>query len=375
MVAVIDEYGGLSRITEFLEKFSCTQILLVTGKKSFTACGAEAVLEKALKDYNVTRFSDFEINPRLEDGIKGAGIAKEINADVILSVGGGSPMDIAKLIKAFLPDISKAEALVRGKVPVSYSEIPLLMVPSTAGSGSEATHFAVAYIGKEKFSLASEFLLPNAYILDGKLLQSAPAYQRAINGLDALAQATEGAWAAKSSEQTRALSYAAIEALVNFLPKIVHSNDPESLQASMRAANQAGQVINVTKTTAPHAFSYAFTSYHGVSHGHAVWMTLPAVFEQHLAAKPEAISDPRGPEHLKGVMRRLVDLYRLSSSQSAEDGLKSFMTSLGVEPEMIKMGDLDKEERTRLSKLVNRERMANNPVELGEMDVRKIFKI
>ena len=374
-VSSLAEYGGLSRIGELLAPLSGKRILLVTGRGSYKACGAQDVLDVALADYDITRFFDFDLNPKLEDGLRGAQIANDINADIIIAVGGGSPMDIAKLIKAFRDNPNQAEDMVRGKIPVPQNDTPLIMVPTTAGSGSEATHFAVVYIGKEKFSLAAPELLPDAYILDGKLLATASPYQRAVNGLDALAQATEGAWAVKSTAHSRALSYTAIEALVKHLPGMINENKAEALQAVMVAANEAGQVINITKTTAPHAFSYAFTSYHDIPHGHAVWMTLPAVFARHMAATPDELSDPRGALHYNTTMKRLAGLYGLTDAATAEAQLKRFMASLGTETDMEKMGASDPEQRRNLSGMVNMERMSNNPVNLSQSDIDTIFRV
>ena len=375
MTAIISEYGGLSRIVELLSKFKAKRVFLVTGRGSYSACGAKAILDEVLADVVVERFYNFEVNPKIEDGIRGAEAAKSFKTDLILAVGGGSPMDVAKLIKAFLTDISSAEAMVRGDQHVPPSDCPLICVPTTAGSGSEATHFAVVYIGKDKFSLASPTLLPEGAILDGQLLKTASPYQRAVNGLDAMAQATEGAWAAKSTPDTRALSYSSIEALVAHLPAMVSGNAPEALQAVMVAANEAGQVINVTKTTAPHAFSYAFTSYHNVPHGHAVWMTLPAVFGRHLNSPASAITDPRGEGHFRDIMIRLLNLYKLTSVETAEAELKVFMQSLDVEPDMKRIGANAVETRAFLASKVNRERLGNNPVALSETDIAEIFEL
>ena len=375
METVIAAYESLSRIGEILDTHGAKSIFLVTGRGSYSECGAKDVLDKALADYRVERFFDFEINPKIEDGIRGAHAANAFGADLILAVGGGSPMDVAKLIKAFMPDPAAAEDMVRGMIPVAAGGPSLICVPTTAGSGSEATHFAVVYIGKDKFSLASPSLLPDGRILDGFLLRTASPYQRAVNGLDALAQATEGAWAAKSTDKSRALSFAAIEALTVHLPKMVNENEPIALQAVMEAASHAGEVINITKTTAPHAFSYAFTSYHDISHGHAVWMTLPAVFSLHQRADKAAISDPRGEVHFRSVMDRLATLYNLRDTDNCEVALKNFMVSLGVVADMKALGADTVEKRQFLASKVNRERLGNNPVVLSDGDIARIFDI
>ena len=88
----------------------------------------------------MTHFYDFEINPKLEDAKKGAILAKDNNVEVIISIGGGSVLDISKLIKAFINDPTKAEDYAKGNKKIIDSKIPIIAIPTTAGSGSESTH-------------------------------------------------------------------------------------------------------------------------------------------------------------------------------------------------------------------------------------------
>jgi alcohol dehydrogenase class IV len=370
-------YGSLVRIGELIDENQVKNILLVTGKSSYETCGAKDVIDRVLTGYSLTSFSDFDVNPKIEDAIRGTNLALDKSIDLILAIGGGSPMDMAKLIKAFMPTPGQAEALVRGDIVAEDAKIPLICVPTTAGSGSEATHFAVAYIGKDKFSLASSYLLPTAYVLDSALVETTSGFQKAVNGLDAMAQAIEGCWAASSTAETREWSYNAIAKLKSFLPVAVSSHDANelkpALQEVMEAANLAGRVINTTKTTAPHAFSYAFTSHYNVPHGQAVWMTLPAVFALHMRAAEDAVSHPKGHRHVKRVMKKLANMLEIESADTAEQSLTDFMRQLGVEPEMKKVGATTSEARRFLSSNVNAERLGNNPIKLTPHDIKTIF--
>lgn len=369
----ISGYGAFNSINEIVDQFEARKILLVTGRRSYQACGAQATIEQNLSPDTYVRFSDFEVNPKLEDGKRGARLALEAQVDLVVAVGGGSAIDIAKLIKALLTEPEDAEALVRGDIPLEANGIPLVAIPTTAGSGSEATHFAVVYIGKNKYSLASPSLLPSRTVLDGSLLKSASPYQKAVNGLDALAQAIEGCWAANSTDQSREYSLDAIRLIVAHLPAIVNSNNEADLQNMMRASNLAGQSINISKTTAPHAFSYAFTSYHDIPHGHAVWLTLPEIFAIHATAANDKVSDPRGVEHFKSIMQQLVSALGIDSASDSAAFLRNFMQKLGIEGDMRKMKIEDPEQRKFLSAQVNAQRLANNPVIIDEGDIGRIF--
>ena len=365
---------SLSTIDGLIDYYQASKILLVTGKQSFELCGAKDIIKKQLKSAELFIFNNFSVNPKIEDAVSGAQLAIDNTVDLILAIGGGSVLDMAKLIKAFMSSPRDAELIVRGSKSVQSNSIPLIAVPTTAGSGSEATHFAVVYIYKDKFSLASPYLLPDTVILDARLLKSASAYQKAINGLDALAQAIEGCWAVNSTAESRALSLTAIELLIKHLPRAIKNNDIADLQNIHYAAHLAGQVINITKTTAPHAFSYAFTSYHGVPHGHAVWLTLPAIFELHCRAKSSAITDSRGDQHFNAVMKSLVNVLNIDPYHPKE-ALHQFMESIDVEPSMQVMGAKTKNQRAFAANQVNTERLSNNPVSINHQQIASIFSL
>ena len=368
-------YGCLEHIGDLLEGYQPGKVLLVTGQASYEACGARAVIEQQLPDDSYIHFSDFGVNPKLEDGERGVRLAKDAGIDLILAIGGGSAIDMAKMIKAIYNDPETAADIVRGEKEIVDAGIPMIVVPTTAGSGSEATHFAVAYIGKKKYSLAAASLLPNAVLLDGSLLKSASPYQRAINGLDALAQAIEGCWAVGSTEENQKYSLKSIELLMNYLPDIVKGNDADSLQNVMLAANLAGKSINISKTTAPHAFSYAFTSYYDVPHGHAVWLTLPAVFGIHVLAEESDISDPRGIEYFQSIMKKLGSALGIPENTNGTSYLREFLAALDVEGDMTKLGVKDAQQRQFLANQVNLQRLANNPVTIGDKEIDLIFSL
>lgn len=376
MTEIISGIGSLSQLLDIRAEFNAKKVMLVTGKASYAASGAKSLVDEALQNDAVVQFSDFDVNPKIEDAERGVAIAIEAGVDLIIGVGGGSVMDMAKLIKAFYMAPEKSKELAKGELSMADPGIPMILVPTTAGSGSEATHFAVVYIGLDKYSLASQHLIPDGVILDGALIASASPYQMACNGLDALAQAIESAWAAGSTEQSRDYSFRAVSLCAKFL-KDVLKTDPsdEALQGMMEASNLAGKAINISKTTAAHAWSYAITSHYGVPHGHAVWLTLPSIFEMHATASTVDVTDPRGPKHLAKIMKRLMDIWNINLPTESEKHLKSYLSEINVEDDMSRMGADSIPKRELLSKQVNMQRMSNNPVGLNSSHLKKIFNL
>ena len=376
MTKVVSGIGSLSQLSYMRAEFNAKTVLLVTGKASYSNSGAKSIVEAAFVDDTVVRFSDFDVNPKIEDAERGVALALEEGVDLIVGVGGGSVMDMAKLIKAFYTAPEKSKKLAKGELAMTDPAIPMVLVPTTAGSGSEATHFAVVYIGLDKYSLASEHLLPDSVILDGSLIASSSPYQLACNGLDALAQAIESAWAAGSTEQSREYSFRAVSLCAKYLNEALAPNASEEVfQRMMEAANLAGQAINISKTTAAHAWSYAITSHYGVPHGHAVWLTLPKIFQVHATASDDAVTDPRGADYLRSIMTRLMDALGIVSHKDSECHLKSYLKVINVEGDMERIGAKTAKQRELLSKQVNMQRMSNNPVGLTEMHVNQIFNL
>ena len=376
MTKVITGIKSLSRISDIRAEFKAKKVMLVTGKASYSASGARGILDTSLQNDIIVHFSDFDVNPKIEDAERGVALAIEAGVDLIVGIGGGSVMDMAKLIKAFCSAPDKTTELTRGEVQMTDPGIPMILVPTTAGSGSEATHFAVVYIGLDKYSLASQLLLPDAVILDGSLIASATHYQKACNGLDALAQAIESAWAAGSTEQSREYSFGAVSLCAKYLKDVLVSDaTDDALQGMMEASNLAGKAINISKTTAAHAWSYAITSHFRIPHGHAVWLTLPSIFEMHATASPNNVTDPRGAMHFNGIMVRLMSIWGIKAATESALLLKSYLSDIKVESDMSNLGADTIEKRSFLSKQINMQRMSNNPVGLTQKQISQIFDL
>lgn len=362
-MTVIEGIESLSRLNELSEYFRDKNVMVVTGKNSFEKCGAKNVLDIELKSQNVVYFSEFSVNPKLEDAQSGAKIARAAKANVIIAVGGGSVIDMAKLIKAFFLLEGKEEAVAKGIIPVNDPKIPLIAIPTTAGSGSEATHFAVVYVGDNKYSLAAQCLLPTAVILDGSLVSTLSDYQKACNALDVLSQGIESFWARSCTFQS--INYSN-QAIVQCIETLSEGDSILSNQKMMLASHFAGRAINISKTTSAHAWSYAFTSRHGIPHGHAVWLTLPAIFQIHFNRSKKEKSD------LENIMSRLVNLLSLNYEKCLSSQIKLMLSKLNIEHCFEKLG-ICEEERYIISNLVNSERMKNNPVTFSQVEINQIF--
>lgn len=321
-------YLGHTAIADLREKLiqlHVQRIFLVRGNHSYTACGAEATLSPVFSELGITmvEYRGFSVNPKMEEATIGVDLFMTSNADCILAIGGGSTMDMAKLIHHY--------AAQRGII------VPLMAMPTTAGTGAEATHFAVVYINGKKKSIEADDILPDYAFVYPPFTYTNDAYLTACTGFDALAQAFEAYWNKNATVESTQYALKAISLLLHQLPECV--NRPTNLLRDeiIEGAYWAGRAINITKTTAPHAFSYAFTSQCGYPHGHAVALTFPFFAELNLGKK---------------------GLYKYFSE---------YVQKIGLGYNGTKGYDLDS-----ILHEVNLQRLSNNPVDVTDSTIMHI---
>lgn len=342
-------------------------------KKIFLVCGSSISfldinhyfqkLEERM-GIEVLRFSDFQPNPLYSSVVRGVELFRSSGCDLIAAVGGGSAMDVAKCIKLYAA-MNPGESYLTQK-PVSNA-IPFLAVPTTAGTGSEATRFAVIYDQGEKLSISDTEGIPSAVLMDPSTLKSLPEYHRKATMLDALSHGIESFWSIHSTEESR--QYAA-EAILQVLQhkEDYLNNQKEGNVGMLRAANLAGKAINLTQTTAGHAMSYKLTGLYGIAHGHAVGLCLTGLWP-YMLSNMEKCTDMRGQEYLKDM---LGQLGRLMGGQDARDGMEHYLEFF----HSLHMGDIgwSCQDIVILQKSVNMQRLRNHPIMLEDSIISEIYQ-
>ena len=367
--------GSVDKLSEILSIVQPKSIFLVTGKASYKSSGAKSKLSKHIAPYNVTHFDDFSVNPQLEDVRRGIRQYQENNCDLVIAVGGGSAIDVAKSINILAVQEKDLQKYITKELEITYSGKPLVAIPTTSGTGSEATHFAVVYIDKTKYSLGhKEFMLPDYVILDPSLTCNLPSKITASTGMDALCQAIESYWSIHSTKKSKQYASEAITLIFKNLSLAVNDSNIEYRKAIMNAANLAGKAINITKTTASHAISYPITSYFGVPHGHAVALTLGEMFVHNTQVEAHDCLDSRGIEYTKKTMNELIDLFEVNSSEEVNQKWQNLMDSIGLERSLSKLGVNSEEDINLIVKNgFNPERVKNNLRLLTEESLREIL--
>lgn len=295
---------GEAAAAEFLRQWLAdkSDIVLVTGRSSYSRCGAEAFLGPYLAGKRVCHLTTSGENPQTDD------VAEKLRQlppaiDAFVAVGGGTAIDTAKLLRCGFPD----------RV---HDGPPFLAIPTTAGTGAEATRFAVYYDRGTKMSADDVRYLPTDVVLLPELTATQSTYQRAATEFDAYAQAVESLWAKGATDESREYAHKALDLMAS--------------GQQLLGSYWAGRAIDISRTTAAHALSYYMTAKYGIPHGHAVYMMFPYVCRNN-----------QHPEFIKEVPEL--------------QSLRDFARERGIEWS----GLVD-----TLFANVNAKRLANNPVEL-----------
>ena len=259
------------------------------------------------------------MNPTVGDVEKGISCFKSKMCDFVIGIGGGSAIDVAKAVSLLATNNGKPEDFINEPKMLNDRSVPTVIIPTTAGTGSESTHFSVLYIGKTKHSLAHHSMLPDVAILDPVFTKSLSPRITACTGMDALCQGIEAFWSVNSTEESREYSRKAIQLALSNIKSAVNNPDSNSRQNMLFASNFAGRAINIAMTTAAHAVSYPFTSYFNVPHGLAVALTLPYFIEFNYDVSPDTLNDKRGVEFVRNKMDELVEIIGVDTVSQAKE--------------------------------------------------------
>ncbi len=367
--------GSIYKLKDILTKYKPKAIFLVTGKGSYEKSGAKSILTNILKNYKVVHFDELQPNPKLEDVERGLKIFKENRCDFVIAVGGGSAIDVAKSVNVLSTNFGGVFDYVNNKKELKNRGNILVAIPTTAGSGSEATHFIVLYKGKNKCSLGhKEFTLPDYAIVDSKLTESLPAYITACTGMDALGQAIESYWSVYSTDESKKYASEAIRIILNSIRNAVNDPSAKSREAMSKGAFLAGKAINISKTTACHAIAYPITSYFKVPHGHAVGLTLASMFVYNSKVTEKDVLDKRGGGYVKKTIKEVVALLGTKIAEEAAKKIGELMKCIGLKTRLSELNIKTEKGREIIIKNgFNPERVKNNPRLLTEEALRDIL--
>ena len=339
--------GMLNALPEHLH--GAGRVLLVVSP-GFKARGGMSRVSTLLDGRQVHVLDDVAPNPEL------AGMNAQIERfagariDAIVGVGGGSVLDTAKILAAILdnPPASLNAHLLHGQALPATRAVRLVVIPTTAGTGSEVTPFATVWDGaaKKKYSVTGDVLFPDVAILDPELTLSMPDEVTLSTGLDAITQAFEATWSRRANPVSTAFAVRAIALGLRTLPAVLESPEDLKLRETMLETSLlAGLAISRTRTALCHSISYPITARFGLPHGLACALTLPEVFEFNREIDPgrfDALARDIGmasADDLHGRIVRLLDAVRFGDRVRGHVSDRAALEALA--PEMSTPGRAD----------------------------------
>lgn len=251
---------------------------VMVGRSFLAKIGGVSGLEAALQPLAITVFSEVEENPSIATVETAAAACRKSGADLMVAIGGGSVLDAAKAVALLQTNEGSIRDYLDGQRKPARRGPTLIAVPTTAGTGSEVTPYAVITNPEKhtKPSIAFPESFPDLAIVDPELTLSMPRAVAVSTGLDAFTQAMEGFWSLRASEMTRAMSFRAIVLLYRHLEAACMTQERTAVEKVALGSVIGGAQMAICGNTALHPLSYPLTLDYGLRHGAACAIYLPA---------------------------------------------------------------------------------------------------
>ena len=355
--------GCFSKIPDLLASLGPRSMLLVLGEKSFRVSSYYTRLDEMLAPYRVVHVAPVAPNPTQDFIQEQIERLKGKTLDLVLAIGGGSVLDVGKIL-ATIPEQGQTDLqmYMNGEPPIMASQLPLVAVPTTAGTGSEVTPYAsLETKEKKKVTISHPSFYPKVALIDPQMCYSMPAYITASTGFDALSQAIESFWSIHATPFSQTHSLRAIGLILEGL--IEACRDPFHPQARFDmslASCEAGLAIAQTKTTAVHSVSYPITTHFGIAHGHACALTLASF----VRFNAPTLQDGGHP---------LLATFRARDYQDMAKKIETMMDLVGLQRSLSKLGVDESGIDLIVREGLRPDRAKNNPRAVSPQDLQKIL--
>ncbi|MEP3442982.1 MAG: iron-containing alcohol dehydrogenase [Sulfitobacter sp.] len=362
---LLDELGDIA-------KSVCGDRVLVVTDPGMMATGivkrAVACLEKA--GVRATVFSEVQADP--SEAVIHAAVAAAQGASGVIGLGGGSSIDVAKLA-ALLATGTQSLSEVYGVGMAKGARLPLIAVPTTAGTGSEVTPISIVTTGaSEKMGVVSPMIIPDLALLDPELTRDLPAAVTAATGVDAMVHAIEAYASASPNNNSvsRALACEALRLMAPALERAVQvPHDMEARGDMLLGSLLAGQAFANSPVAAVHALAYPVGGHFKVPHGLSNALVLPHVIRFNAVTAPDAYArlGPIAFPELGGLetAQAAAGFADALAALSARCGLPSGLRAVGITADDVPLLARDAMNQTRL--------LVNNPRKVTEADARAIY--
>ena len=330
--------GALKRLPELLEKCGSRKMLIVSDR-SLEKIGVVDKVKKIVEasGIEVSMFLDILPNPTVEMVDQAVKAYQDSGATSIVALGGGSPMDVAKAV-GVLATYGGSITEYEGAHKVPGAIVPMIAIPTTAGTGSEVTAFSVITDTARNYKLTvfSYELLPKYALLDPEMITSVPPSVAAACGIDALIHALEAYISLGSSPFSDAMAEKAMELIGGNIRRFVaNRKDIEAASAMMTGSMFAGIAFAWARLGNVHAMSHPVSAYFGVAHGVANAILLPVIVEYN------ALADHGRYEKIYNYIREGREPAKDFKPQMLVDEIRSLNAQLGIPASLSAVGVME----------------------------------
>lgn len=367
------EWGSARRLGELLaSRFEQRNLLIVTDK-FLHENGLLDPAKESLKaqGFTVSVFDDVVADPPEAVLMQCVDRAKSAGADIVLGLGGGSSMDVAKLVAVMLKSEQPLSELY-GIGNVKGERAPLIQVPTTSGTGSEVTNITILTTGETtKMGVVAQQLYADLVLLDGELTVGLPAGATAATGIDAMVHAIESYTSAhKKNPLSDALAKEALTLLTNnLITACTDGSNRAAREAMLLGSNLAGQAFSNAPVAAVHALAYPLGGHYHLPHGLTNALMLGPVLRFNMAAAAPLYAELA--DHLLGKS----DADVATRSAAFVEHMQDLMNRSGA-PQRLRDVEVTEESLPTLAKdaMLQTRLLQNNPVEVTEADALALYK-
>lgn len=364
-------YGAIAEIANVVKANNFKKAFVCCGpnlRKRGTAAKITDLLDAEGIPYEI--FSEIKANPTIENVQAGVEAFKAADADCIIAIGGGSPMDTAKAIGIIItnPEYADVRSL-EGVAPTKNTCVPIIAIPTTAGTAAEVTiNYVITDVEKKrKFVCVDPHDMPIVAIVDPDMMDSMPAGLTAATGMDALTHAIEGYTTKAAWEMTDMFHIKAIEIIGRSLRAAVE-NDPKGREDMALGQYIAGMGFSNVGLGIAHSMAHTLGAVYDTAHGVACAMMLPIVMEYNQEYTGEKYKEIARVMGVKGVDDMSVAEYR----KAAIDAVRQLSVDVGIP---TKLEALKEEDLPFLAESAFADACApGNPRETSVEDLTELFR-
>ena len=363
--------GKLEMVGKIVKEFEGKRVLIVTDKGVMETSIYDRVLAALSKEGidNIT-FDKVRPNPRDLDANEGGEFARSEGVDIVIGLGGGSSVDMAKAVAGMCTNEGDIHAIMKPN-KLTYDPVPVIAIPTTAGTGSEVTSFSVLTIEEEnrKSSIFDEKARPTVAINDPTVLENIPPHIAAATGMDALTHAIEAYTCKYATSVTDALAMQAIRLISENICAMVHDRTEESSWNMMMGSLLAGIAFGYSDIAGVHCMAEALGGLYDTPHGVANSIFLPIVFKYNIPANIKKHADV-------GLGMRLDATGKSDRevAQAAADALRQMATDVGI-PSLRELGYVREEDFDLLADLALKNvSLPSNPRKLNKEDFMALYR-